>query len=113
MHTRIIGLAPLKAQYLDGKLRGYSVMFWMSYPDLRPILAAAEVYNPKNMGQSQMTWDELFESRMFSSHVIKSTIDNPGNKPIRNYVKDPILALIEGQNVKDKIFKYEQDLLSY
>jgi hypothetical protein len=71
------------------------------------------VYNSKNMGQSRMTWEELFESRMFSSYVLKSTMDNPGNKTIKTYIKDPILALLEGDNIKEKIFNFEQDLWSY
>lgn len=111
---RILGIAPLKTLYLpNGKERGSSVMFWVYYPDLRPTLAKYEVYNPKNMGQSRMTWEELFESRMFSSYIVKSTLDNPGNKMIRQYIKDPILALLEGDNVKEKIFNFEQDLWSY
>ena len=88
-------------------------MFWIYYPDIRSVLTRYEVYNPKNMGQSRMTWEELFESRMFSSYVIKSTMDNPGNKNIRAYIKDPILALLEGDNIKEKMFNFEQDLWSY
>lgn len=98
----------------DGKTEiGARPLFWLYYPDLRPILAKYEVYNPKNMGQSRMTWEELFESRMFSSYIVKSTLDNPLNKYIRNYIKDPILALLEGDNIKNKIFDYEQNLWSY
>ena len=88
-------------------------MFWVYYPDLRPILAKYEVYNPKNMGMGRMTWEELFESRMFSSYITKSTLDNPSNANIRQIVKDPILTLLEGENIKDRIFNYEQDLWSY
>jgi gliding motility associated protien GldN len=114
MFVRIIGIAPLKTVYLpNGQERGSSVMFWVYYPDLRPILAKYEVYNPKNMGMGRMTWEELFESRMFSSYVVKSTLDNPGNKTIRQVIKDPILALLEGDNIKERIFNYEQDLWSY
>ncbi len=119
MFVRILGIAALKTEYfqgvgpLAGKERGTSVMFWVYYPDLRPILAKAEVYNPKNMGQSRMTWEELFESRMFSSYIVKSTLDNPSNKNIKIIFKDPILALLEGDNIKEKIFNYEQDLWSY
>lgn len=115
MFVRILAIAPLKTQ-LDsrtGKPRGFTPLFWVYYPDLRPTLAKREVYNPKNMGQSRMTWEELFETRMFSSFVVKSTFDNAANKPIRAYIKDPILALLEGDNVKEKIFNYEQDLWSY
>jgi gliding motility associated protien GldN len=114
LFCRILGIAPLKTEYLpNGQERGTSSMFWVYYPDLRPMLAKAEVYNSKNMGQSRMTWEELFESRMFSSYIVKSTIDNSSNKLIRSYVKDPILALLEGDNIKEKIFNYEQDLWSY
>ncbi|MEI9809726.1 MAG: gliding motility protein GldN [Bacteroidota bacterium] len=114
MFCRILGIAPLKTEYLpNGQERGSSVMFWVYYPDLRPMLAKSEVYNPKNMGQSRMTWEELFESRMFSSYIVKSTLDNSANRNIRAYIKDPILALLEGDNIKDKIFNYEQDLWSY
>ncbi|MBL7743317.1 MAG: gliding motility protein GldN [Chitinophagaceae bacterium] len=114
MFCRILGVAPLKTEYLpNGQERGSSIMFWVYYPDLRPMLAKYEVYNPKNMGQSRMTWEELFESRMFSSYIVKSTLDNAANRNIRQYIKDPILALLEGDNIKDKIFNYEQDLWSY
>jgi gliding motility associated protien GldN len=114
MFCRILGICPLKTQFLpNGKERGVTPMFWIYYPDLRPMMARYEVYNPKNMGQSRMTWEELFESRMFSSYIVKSTLDNPGNKQIRQYLKDPILALLEGDNIKDKMFNFEQDLWSY
>lgn len=116
MFVRIIGIAPLKTVLsVDKKTeRGATPLFWVYYPDLRPTLVKYEVYNPKNMGQSRMTWEELFESRMFASYIVKSTIDNPQNKFLRNiYSKDPILALLEGDNIKEKIFNYEQDLWSY
>lgn len=115
MFVRILGIGLLKTEYFPNttKERGTSNLFWVYYPDLRQILAKAEVYNPKNMGQSRMTWEELFESRMFSSYIVKSTLDNPGNKMIRNYISDPILRLLEGDNIKEKIFNFEQDLWSY
>lgn len=115
MVARIIGIAPLKIIYgLDQKTeRGATPLFWIHYPELRPTLIKYEVYNPKNMGNGRMTWEELFESRMFSSYIIKSTLDNPQNRYIRSYIKDPILALLEGDNIREKIFNYEQDLWSY
>ena len=115
MFCRILGIGVLKTEYFPNttKERGTSSLFWVYYPDLRPMLAKAEVYNPKNMGQSRMTWEELFESRMFSSYIVKSSIDNPSNKQIKGYIKDPILALLEGDNIKEKIFNFEQDLWSY
>jgi gliding motility associated protien GldN len=112
MICRIIGIAPVR-EVARGKSVQSEVLFWVYYPDLRKTLARYEVYNPKNMGYGRMTWEELFEARMFSSYITKSTLDNPGNKTIRQMIKDPILALLEGENIKERIFNYEQDLWSY
>lgn len=114
MIPRIIGIAPVKEILRPGaKTPQTEVLFWVYYPDLRKTLARYEVYNPKNLGYGRMTWEELFEARMFSSYITKSTLDNPGHKTIRQAIKDPILALLEGENIKERIFNYEQDLWSY
>ena len=115
MFVRILGIAPCKTNMsIDGtREMPPSPIFWIYYPDVRSVLARYEVYNPKNMGMSRMTWEELFEARMFSSYIIKSTLDNPMNKYIRNLINDPILRLLEGDNTKDKIFNYEQNLWQY
>lgn len=113
MHVRILGIAPLKTiTNEDGSFRDVTPVFWVYYPDLRPVFAKHEVYNGKNYG-ARMSWEELFESRMFASRIIKSTISNPNDEFIKSYIKDPILALLEGENVREKIFNYEQDLWSY
>ncbi len=114
MYARILGIAPMKT-YIDdatGAVMGESPIFWVYYPDLRPILAKYEVYNGKNFG-ARMSWEELFESRFFSSSIVKSTIENPNDYFIKSYIKDDILRLLEGENVKEKIFNFEQDLWSY
>lgn len=113
MYARILGIAPEKTILNpDGSFRAVTPIFWVYYPDLRPFLAKYEAYNGKNFG-ARMSWEELFESRMFSSRIVKSTIDNPGDNFINVYIKDPILDLLEGDNIKNKIFNYEQDLWSY
>jgi gliding motility associated protien GldN len=113
LYARILGIAPLKTiTNSDGSFRAVTPVFWVYYPDLRPMLAKYESYNGKNYG-ARMSWEELFESRMFASRIIKSTLDNPGDKYIQDYIKDPILQLLEGDNVKEKMFNYEQDLWSY
>jgi len=87
-------------------------LWWVYYPDARPVFAKYEVYNPKNFA-ARMSWEDLFESRMFSSYIIKSTLDNASMKTIKGMIKDPILQLLEGDNIKERIFNYEQDLWSY
>src|SRR5690606_35527239 len=51
MFVRILGIAALTTEYIPNTTieRGTSTMFWVYYPDLRPMLAKNEVYNPKNM----------------------------------------------------------------
>jgi gliding motility associated protien GldN len=113
---RILGIAPVKklitAQGLDF---GETELFWVYYPDMRATFAKYEVYNGKNYG-ARMSWEELFESRMFYGRIIKSSIDNPYDQYIKNYKglsENSILQLLEGENIKEKIFNYEQDLWSY
>jgi len=116
LFVRIIGIAPVipyKLSTGDIVANSDRPVWWVYYPDLRPILAKYEVYNPKNIG-AQMTWEELFESRMFSSYIVKSTIDNPYDLPLSSvYPNNTLFRLLDGEKIKDKIFNYEQSLWSY
>lgn len=115
---RILGIAPVKKLMTSTGIQigdqAYP-LFWVYYPDLRPIFAKYEVYNGKNYGQ-RMTWEELFESRMFSGRIIKSTIDNPMDIPIAQQPglkENGVFQLLEGERLKEKVFNYELDLWSY
>lgn len=114
MYVRILGIAPVKTYFdkVTGQEIGSAPIFWVYYPDMRPALAKYEVYNGKNYG-ARMSWEELFESRFFGSYIVKSTLDNPYDLYLKQYVKDDILRLLEGEDVKSRIFNYEQDLWSY
>jgi gliding motility associated protien GldN len=113
---RILGIAPVKKVInSQGDVLGETEVFWVYYPDMRATFAKHEVYNGKNFG-ARMSWEELFESRMFYGRIVKSTIDNPYNQFISEYKgikENPILQLLEGETIKEKIFNYEQDLWSY
>ena len=113
---RILGIAPVKRLITPQGLDiGETEVFWVYYPDMRETFSKYEVYNGKNFG-ARMSWEELFESRMFYGRIIKSTIDNPYDQFIKNYKglsDNGILQLLEGENIKEKIFNYEQDLWSY
>ncbi|MES2328423.1 MAG: gliding motility protein GldN [Bacteroidota bacterium] len=111
LFTRIIGIAPIAKQVIGGKSQP-RLLFWIYYPDLRKTLAKSDVYNPKNFS-SRMTWEELFESRYFTSYIIKSSANNPGDKYLRGMINDPLFRLLEGENIKTRIFNYEQDLWQY
>jgi gliding motility associated protien GldN len=122
MMTRILGIAPMGPTVVDGKVvavdsasaqgDGYP-LFWIYYPDARAWLSKFEVYNPKNFG-NKMSWEDLFESRMFSSYIVKSTLDNPFNRSLLEKTgNSKLFRLLEGENIKEKIFNYEQDLWAY
>lgn len=114
---RILGIAPIKSVIVQstGLYLGETELFWVYYPDMRPVFAKYEVYNGKNFG-ARMSWEELFEGRMFYGRIIKSTIDNPYDRflnQVPGLRDNVILQLLEGENIKEKIFNYEQDLWSY
>jgi gliding motility associated protien GldN len=111
LKTRILGIAPMVSRMNeDGSLRASIPLFWVYYPDLRPVLAKFDVYNQNNDAAS-MSWEDLFEMRFFSSFVIKE--NNAYNREIKDYIKDGTMRLLEGQAIKDKIFNKEQDLWQY
>lgn len=114
MFVRIMGIAPMmRLRTSSGIDLGEDItLFWVYYPDMRAALSKYEVYNGKNYG-GRMTWEELFENRQFSSRIVKSTIDNPFDREFKDYIKDPLFRLLEGENVKQKIFDYEQSLWAY
>jgi gliding motility associated protien GldN len=113
LYVRILGIAPVYTKKLStGEPIGDVTAWWVYYPDLRPTLSRYQVYNPKNFG-ANMTWEELFESRMFSSYITQSSMDNPSNTTLAAQIKDPLFRLLQGEKVKDKIFDYEQSLWAY
>ena len=110
MEVRIIGLAPLMEVYDDtGVYLGDETLYWLYYPELRPILAKYEAYNVGNFAQN-LSWDDIFEARRFASYIYKE--DNVYDRTIQEYAsrKD---ALYESDRIKEEIFNFEQDLWSY
>jgi hypothetical protein len=61
-----------------------------------------------------MSWDDVFDARMFSSYILQSTFDNPANMPLSTvYPNNSLYRLLEGEKIKEKIFNYEQSLWYY
>lgn len=115
LFTRILGIAPVMPVTLSNgtSLGQFRTLFWVYYPDLRSTLARYEIFNPKNFG-ARMSWEDLFEGRMFSSYITKSTFDNPFDQSLKEkYGKNTLFALLEGEAIKEKIFNYEQNLWAY
>jgi gliding motility associated protien GldN len=110
MEVRIIGICPLTLKKSEtGEVIGSKPLFWIYFPEARPYLARAAVFNKWNDAE-RMNFDELFEKRMFSSHVYKES--NVYDRDIAEY-KQGLDALLESEQVKENIFLFESDLWHY
>lgn len=110
MESKIIGICPLAEKVSEsGEMIGVKPLFWIYFPDARPYLAKAAVFNRHNDAE-RMSYDELFVKRMFSSYVYKES--NVYNRAITDYKKG-LDVLLESEAIKEEIFVYESDLWHY
>ncbi len=108
--VRIIGLSPILDKYDEnGNYQGELPMFWAYYPELRPILANHEAFNPFNDAH-RMSWEDIFEMRMFSSYIFKES--NVHDRRIQDYATG-IDALLESDRIKQQIWEKEHNLWSF
>ncbi len=113
MNVRIIGICPIREFVRAGDATGQvqrQKLFWVYYPEARPLLSTNLVLNPYNSAQ-QVSFDDLFIKRTFNSYVvIRENVYN--NREISAYLsgKD---AMLESKRIEDEIFNYEQDLWEY
>lgn len=113
--VRIIGIAPVQEYTIAPGVTGERTLFWLYYPKLRNTLVQHTAFNNRNYGAGP-TWEQVFESRLFSSTIVKSTLDNPsGNylaaQPGLRY--NDMLRLQEAGKIHNAILDYEQHLWSY
>jgi gliding motility associated protien GldN len=111
MDVRIIGICPLttKKDPTSGEVIGYKPLFWLYFPQLRPLLARQGVYLGKNY-TARISYDDLFQKRYFSSYIYKES--NVYDRPINSY-ETGIDALLEGEAIKETISNFESDLWHY
>lgn len=108
LDVRIIGLLVVIPKVSEtGEDQGADKpLFWVYFPEIRPILATQEVYMRHNDAERR-TLEDIFWKRMFSSYVIKES--NVYDRYISEYTSG-INALFESERVKEDIFKFEHDL---
>lgn len=110
MESRIIGICPLVEKIAEnGDVVGVKPLFWIYFPEARPYLAKAASFNSRNDAE-RMSYDEVFTKRKFSSYVYKES--NVFNRSIADYTRGTD-ALLESDDIKEDIFKYESDLWHY
>jgi gliding motility associated protien GldN len=109
-YVRIIGIAPVVLKRNEsGEIKGTKELFWLYYPECRYIFNNFDVFNSHNNSQ-QMTFDQLFQLRRFTSYIIKE--DNVYDRGIDSYAKG-IDALLESEKIKNDLFIMEHDLWHY
>jgi gliding motility associated protien GldN len=111
MERQIIGVAPIKDVYNeDGSYRTSQAVFWMYFPEIAPMLAQYEVFNPDN-DVARMTWYDFFEGRYFASRIIKTS--NPFDLTFKEKGMSNLEALYESQKSTEMLFNKEHDLWVY
>lgn len=113
LQVRIIGICPIREYVREGDTSGQiqrQKVFWVYYPEARPLLATNLVQNPYNDAR-QFSFDDVFIKRMFNSYIVKeSNVYN--NRDISAYLSGKE-AMLEAQRIEDEIFNFEQDLWEY
>lgn len=107
LDVRIIGVMVIVSkQDANGEIIGDQGLFWVYFPEIRPVLATQDVYMRHNDAERR-TLDDIFWKRLFSSYIIKET--NVYDRMINEYTGG-LNALLESDRIKDEIFKFEHDL---
>jgi gliding motility associated protien GldN len=110
MDVRILGICPLINLYDDdGNWFGLEEMFWIYFPEARPVLAKSIVFNKNNTAENR-TYDELFWKRLFGSYIYKE--ENVYDRKISDYASQ-MDALLEAERIKNELFEFEHDLWEF
>jgi len=107
MDVRILGLCPLKDKVSEtGEVLGVTPLFWIYFPEARPIFAQSPVFNPKN-NTDWLSLDDVFWHRQFHSYIHKES--NVYDRTINSYYTG-LDVLLESERIKEEITNKEHDL---
>jgi gliding motility associated protien GldN len=113
MDVRIIGICPMQEgkDEITGEPTGFfDPLFWVYFPDARPILANAEIFNLMKNDAERRTYDDIFWKRMFSSYIIKES--NVMDRKLNEYMIG-LDAILKSEEIKSELFNIEHDLWEY
>lgn len=108
MQVRILGICPVMIKERDGE-EYTEPLFWIYFPEARPILASAEVFNRYN-DAARRNYDEIFMKRIFSSYIYKE--QNVYDRRIAEYAQG-LDALLEAERIKNELMLFEESLWEY
>ncbi len=106
--VRILGICPVMMKDREG-IEIPQPLFWIYFPEARPILAKAEMFNRFNSAERR-TYDEIFWKRMFGSYIYKE--QNVYDRKISQYATG-MDALLEAERIKNELFEFEHDLWEF
>ena len=110
LEVRILGVCPILTYYSESDVDQlnplYRKIFWVSYPEIRPLLAKSPVYNP-NTDVANLTYDDIFQKRYFSSYIFMEA--NPYKRALGCY-ETGLDILFESNRITKKIFDMEQGI---
>jgi gliding motility associated protien GldN len=111
LDVRILGICPVIEKIAENgdHLGADKPLFWIYFPEARPVFATAEVYMRHNDAERR-TLEDVFWKRMFGSYVRKES--NVYNRGIYDY-STGLDQMLESERVKDDIFRYEHDLFHF
>jgi gliding motility associated protien GldN len=116
MDVRILGIAPMmvpinKNTKQEDTTGGLSALFWIYFPQARPLFAVKEVFNTHSDAERR-TYEDIFWKRQFSSYIFQES--NVYNRPLAAYANTtPLDRLLEGEKIKKKMFDIEHDMWQY
>jgi len=108
MLVRILGICPVMIKERNDEEYA-EPLFWIYYPEARPILAQAEVFNRFN-DAARRSYDEIFIKRFFNSYIYKE--QNVYDRRISEYAQG-LDALLEAERIKLDLLNFEQSLWEY
>lgn len=113
MDVRIIGLCPIREYMKEGTDSNPEIiekqLFWVYFPEVRPLLASNEVFSPKNEAVRN-SFDDIFIKRYFGSYIFKEA--NVYNRAIIEYTAG-MESMLEAQRIKHELFQKEHDMWEF
>lgn len=117
LYSKVIAIAPLQADKIttqnDDNLMGAfleSVLFWISFDELRPFLKQQFIIPAKNETK-RVTFDEFFQKKLYSSYILGES--NIYDRMILDYAKTPEEIRKEQDRIASELLNFEQDIWEY
>lgn len=114
MKYRLIGIAPVApdVNFIDEEVPDLVPLFWVFFPDARPVLHEAKSFNNENSAMP-FSFDHVLNARRFHGYIFKEE-NVYGDRSVSEYVsQNALMQLIESERIKEKIRNFELDMWTY